>query len=72
MLSLWDHGIGLFIANFTSRLFEMVSDGFYNKAFGSIQEVEEQLVRLLRQFENSAQRLASVAGFDWIISALNY
>jgi transposase len=45
-------------------------EGFYNCVFNSLDEVETQLVKVLRQFESQWERLKSIAGFDWILNAL--
>lgn len=50
---------------------EIKPEGFYNRVFNSLDEVEAQLVKVLRQFENQCERLQSLAGFQWILNALN-
>jgi transposase len=49
---------------------QIKQEGFYNRVFDSLDAVEEQLVRVLRQFEQQAQRLKKLTAFDWIINAL--
>jgi transposase-like protein len=41
---------------------------FSNRAFASLQAVEERLVAALQSLEEDQQRVASLSGFDWIIS----
>ncbi len=43
-------------------------NGFRNKAFNSIEAVEEQLEQSLRDLENDPESVASMTGFHWIIS----
>ena len=49
---------------------EIKLEGFYNKAFSSLDEVEEQLMRVLRKFEQENERLKKLTAWDWIINAL--
>lgn len=46
-------------------------EGFYNRVFKSLNEMERQLVKVLRQFEQQAARLQKLTGWDWILNALN-
>ena len=41
---------------------------FPNLVFDSLRAVEDRLVEALASLENDPQRVARVAGFDWIIS----
>jgi hypothetical protein len=41
---------------------------FPNLVFDSLRAVEDRLVEALATLENNSQRVAQVAGFDWIIS----
>ena len=43
---------------------------FPNLVFDSLQAVEDRLVEALATLENDPQRVAQIAGFDWIISIL--
>jgi hypothetical protein len=45
-------------------------EGFYNRVFNSLDEVEEQLIKILRQFEQAAEKLKNLTGWDWILNAL--
>jgi transposase len=49
---------------------ELKSEGFYNKVFADMAEVEEQLMKRLRWFEQQRQRLKSLTLFPWISYAL--
>lgn len=49
---------------------EIKQEGFYNRVFDSLDAVEEQLVNVLRQFEQQAERLKKLTAFDWIVNAL--
>jgi transposase len=49
---------------------QIKEEGFYNRIFNSLDAVEEQLVKILRQFEQQAERLKKLTRFDWIINAL--
>jgi transposase len=42
-------------------------DGFRNKAFNSIEAVEDQLVRSLAALEKDPASVASITGFPWIV-----
>jgi hypothetical protein len=41
---------------------------FSNQVFASLQAVEDRLVTALQTLEEDRQRVASLSGFDWIIS----
>jgi putative transposase len=41
---------------------------FSNRVFASLQAVEDRLVTALQSLEEDQQRVASLSGFDWIIS----
>jgi hypothetical protein len=41
---------------------------FPNLVFDSLRAVEDRLVEALATLENDPQRVAQIAGFDWIIS----
>jgi transposase len=43
-------------------------NGFRDKAFDSIDAVEDQLMQSLQALENSPASVASMTGFPWIIS----
>lgn len=49
---------------------EIKSEGFYNKVFSSLDEVEKQLMVVLRKFEKEKERLRKLTAWDWIINAL--
>jgi transposase len=49
---------------------EIKEEGFYNRVFETLDDVEEQLVRILKSFEESGERLKRLSAWDWIISAL--
>jgi transposase len=50
---------------------EIKPEGFYNRVFNSLDEVEKQLVKVLRQFENQCERLKKLTAWSWILNALN-
>lgn len=50
---------------------ELKAEGFYNRVFESMDEVEDFLEKALRNFENSSTRLKSLTAYPWIISALD-
>jgi transposase len=43
-------------------------NGFSNKAFNSIEAVEDQLMESLQALENDTEPVANMTGFPWIIS----
>ncbi len=43
-------------------------NGFRNKAFNSIEAVEDQLMQSLQSLERDAASVASMTGFPWIVS----
>ena len=43
-------------------------NGFHNKAFSTIDAVEDQLMESLRALENDPASVASMTGFPWIVS----
>lgn len=45
-------------------------EGFYNRVFDTMDAVEDQLVKVLNQFEQQPQRLHSLTAFPWISNAL--
>ena len=49
---------------------QIKEEGFYNKAFDCLDDVEDQLVQVLRQFEQQPTRLQKLTSFDWILNAL--
>jgi transposase len=49
---------------------ELKVEGFYNRVFNSLDEVEDQLVKVLRQFEQAGEKLKKLTGWDWILNAL--
>ena len=44
---------------------------FYNQAFDSLDQVEDQLEDKLKYFEDHPEKLQSIVGYAWIIDALN-
>jgi transposase len=49
---------------------QIKEEGFYNNVFDSLDAVEEQLVKVLRLFEQQTEKLKKLTSFDWIINAL--
>jgi len=47
---------------------EIRKEGFYNCVFDSMKAVEDQLEKVLRDFESDPDRVQSFSGFDWIVS----
>jgi len=47
---------------------EVRKEGFYNCVFNDMKAVEDQLEKVLREFEQDPARVQSFAGFDWIFS----
>ncbi len=43
---------------------------FHNRVFASIDDLEDHLVSALLSYENDADRVQSITGWDWIINAL--
>lgn len=50
---------------------ELKKQGFYNRVFTCMREVEDLLETTLKYFEDHPQLVRSIVAFDWIISALN-
>lgn len=50
---------------------ELREKHFHNRVFASLDALEDQLVQALRIFEDDPQRMLSIAGWDWIISAIS-
>ena len=49
---------------------EIKEEGFYNRVFETLDAVEEQLVTVLKSFEQSGERLKRLTAWDWIVNAL--
>jgi transposase len=49
---------------------EIKTEGFYNRVFDSLDSVEDQLIKVLSQFEKAGERLKKLTGWDWIQTAL--
>jgi transposase len=49
---------------------EIKEEGFYNRVFETLDAVEEQLVTVLKSFEQSGERLKRLTAWDWILNAL--
>jgi transposase len=49
---------------------EIKPEGFYNRVFNTLDEVEAQLVKVLRQFEQAGERLKKLTAWQWILNAL--
>jgi len=49
---------------------EIKKEGFYNRVFDTLDSVEEQLVAVLKKFEQARENLKSLTGWDWILNAL--
>ena len=45
--------------------------GFYNQAFDSLDQVEDLLEAKLKHFEDHPEKLQSIVGYQWIVSATN-
>lgn len=45
--------------------------GFYNRSFASLDEVENQLEAQLKHFYNNPSLVQSIVGYGWILNALN-
>lgn len=45
--------------------------GFYNRAFTSLKEVEDQLEIQLKYFHDHPKLVQSIVGYAWILNALN-
>ena len=50
---------------------ELKKQGFYNRVFSSLNEVEDQLEAMLKCFYDQPQLVQSIVGYPWILSALN-
>ena len=50
---------------------ELREKHFRNRAFDSLDALENQLVEALRQLENSDERVKSICNWEWIIKALS-
>ena len=44
---------------------------FHNKAFNSMNALEDQLIKGLLTLENDPQRVHSISAWDWIINAVS-
>ena len=49
---------------------ELKKEGFYNRVFGSMREVEDLLESKLKFFEDSPSSVQSIVAYEWILSAL--
>ena len=50
---------------------ELREKHFHNRAFDSIDALEDHLVLALRNLENNPERVKSITGWDWIINAVS-
>ena len=50
---------------------ELREKHFHNRAFDSLDALENQLVEALHQLENSDERVKSICNWEWIIKALS-
>ena len=50
---------------------ELREKSFDNKVFGSLDALEDQLVRALQALESDPSRVRSITGWDWIIKAVS-
>jgi len=50
---------------------ELKKQGFYNRVFQDMKEVEDLLEKRLKHFEDNPQKVQSIVGYSWILSALN-
>jgi transposase len=48
---------------------ELREKHFHNRAFDSLDALENQLVEALRSLENNCERVKSICNWDWIINA---
>jgi transposase len=51
---------------------ELKKQGFYNRVFQDMKDVEHLLEKRLKHFEDNPQKVQSIVGYSWILSALNY
>lgn len=51
---------------------EVKKQGFYNRVFGSMTEVEDHLEIRLKYFEDHPDLVQSIVAYGWILSALNF
>lgn len=49
----------------------MREDGFKNVTFSSMEDVEQAMVRSLRNLEENKEHIRSMTGFPWILKALS-
>lgn len=49
---------------------ELKKEGFYNRVFSSMKEVEDLLESKLKQFEDNPNSVRSIVAYDWVLSAL--
>ena len=45
-------------------------DGFYNRIFENLDELEEHLVEELYKFEHDSSTISSLTSWEWIINAI--
>jgi hypothetical protein len=50
---------------------ELKKQGFYNRVFSTLNDVENQLETMLKHFYDHPQLVQSIVGYPWILSALN-
>ena len=50
---------------------EIREKGFANKVFASLDALEEQLVHCLKHLEDNPEITKSIAGWNWIINAID-
>jgi hypothetical protein len=49
---------------------ELKKQGFYNRVFQDMKDVEDLLEKRLKHFEDNPQKVQSIVGYSWILSAL--
>ncbi len=55
--------------NPTEHLWDELREKYFgNEVFKSLDAVEDQLVKGLGELENDTTRIASITGFNWIVS----
>jgi transposase len=53
--------------NPVERLIEELRESTANKVFGSIDEVEEVLIKAFREYINEREKVKSLCGYDWFV-----
>lgn len=51
---------------------EVKKQGFYNRVFTCMTQVEDLLEATLKHFQDHPEQVRSIVAFDWILSALNF